>query len=199
MQGRFDEARELVQRTRAIFEDFGLRLRSTFVSETAGAIEMLAGDAVAAEREWRAGFDAAVEMGEQGFQSTVAALLAHALLRQGRLEEAEEMVTLSERAGAEDDVSTQVLGRSARARVLAARGKVDEAERLARDAIERSEATDDLNMRADTLVDLGEVLDAAGDREGAVAALDSALSLYEDKGNAAAVEVTRRRRSALEG
>ena len=199
MQGRFEEARDLVQRARAIFEDLGLRLRSTFVSETAGAIEMLAGDAVAAEREWRAGFDAAVEMGEQGFQSTVAALLAHALLRQGRLDEAEEMVTLSERAGAEDDVSTQVLGRSARARVLAARGKADEAERLARDAIERSEATDDLNMRADTLVDLGEVLDAAGDREGAVAALDSALRLYEEKGNAAAVEVTRRRRSALEG
>jgi tetratricopeptide (TPR) repeat protein len=96
-------------------------------------------------------------------------------------------------------VSTQVLGRSARARVLAARGSFDEAQRLARDAVERSEATDDLNMRGDTLVDLGEVLDAAGDREGAVAALDSALRLYEEKRNAAAVEVTRRRRSALEG
>jgi len=54
-------------------------------------------------------------------------------------------------------------------------------------------------MRADTLVDLGEVLDAAGDREGAVAALDAALSLYEEKGNTAAVGVTRRRRSELEG
>ena len=54
-------------------------------------------------------------------------------------------------------------------------------------------------MRADTLVDLGEVLDAAGDREGAVSAFDSALGLYEEKGNAAAVEVTRRRWSALEG
>ena len=42
------------------------------------------------------------------------------------------------------------------------------------------------------------MLDAAGDREGAAAALDSALSLYEEKGNTAAVEVTRRRRSALE-
>ncbi len=199
MQGRFDDARGLVQRARAIFEDLGLRLRSTFVSETAGAIEMLAGDVVAAEREWRAGFDAAVEMGEQGFQSTVAALLAHALLRQGRLDEAEAMVTLSDRAGAEDDVSTQVIGRSAQARVLASRGQVDEAERVARDAVERSEATDDLNMRADTLVDLGEVLDAAGDREGAVSAFDSALGLYEEKGNAAAVEVTRRRWSALEG
>ena len=67
MQERFDEARELVGRARAIFEDLGLRLRSMFVSETAGAIEMLAGDPAAAEREFRAGFDAAIEMGEQGF------------------------------------------------------------------------------------------------------------------------------------
>jgi tetratricopeptide (TPR) repeat protein len=196
MQGRFEEARDLVRRARAIFDDLGLRLRSTFVSETVGAIEMLAGDAVAAEREWRAGFDAAVEMGEQGFQSTVAALLAHALVEQGRLDEAEEMVSLSERAGAEDDVSTQVLGRSARARILAARGRTEEADRLARDAVERSEATDDLNMRGDTLVALAEVLRVGGDLEGATAALASALELYEAKGNAVAAEAARRRLAA---
>ncbi len=198
MQGRFDEARELARRARAIFEDLGLRMRATFVAETAGAIEMLARDADAAEREWRAGLDAADEMGELGFQSTIAAMLAHALLEQGRLDEAEEMVSLSDRTGAEDDVSTQVLGRSARARVLAARGRTEEAEPVAREAVELSEATDDLNMRGDTLVDLGEVLAAAGDREGAKAAFASALDLYEQKGNAAAVEVTRRRRAALE-
>jgi tetratricopeptide (TPR) repeat protein len=196
MQGRLDEARDLVRRARAIFDDLGLRLRSTFVSETAGAIEMLAGDAAEAEREWRAGFDAAVEMGEQGFQSTVAALLAHALVEQGRLDEAEEMISLSEHAGAEDDVSTQVLGRSARARILAARGRAEEADRFARDAVERSEATDDLNMRADTLVELGEVLRTAGDRAGAEAALASALELYEAKGNSSAAEATRRRLAA---
>ena len=84
MQERFDEARELVGRARAIFEDLGLRLRSMFVSETAGAIEMLAGDPAAAEREFRAGFDAAIEMEGKG-QSTIAAELAHALVEQGKL------------------------------------------------------------------------------------------------------------------
>src|SRR3989304_5744822 len=106
------------------------------------------------------------------------------------------MAPLGERAGAEDDVSTQVLGRSARARILAARGSAEEAESLARDAVERSEATDDLNMRADTLVDLGEVLRTAGDRAGAEAALASALELYETKGNASAAEAARRRLAA---
>ena len=193
MQGRLEEARDLVRRARAIFEDLGLRLRSTFVSETAGAIEMLAGDAAAAEREWRAGFDAAIEMGEQGFQSTVAALLAHALVAQGRLDEAESFAALSERAGAEDDVSTQVLGRSARARILGARGRTEEAESLARDAVARSASTDDLNMRGDTLVDLGVILRTGGDRDGAATALRAALTLFEEKGNASAVEATRRR------
>ena len=199
MQGRLEEARDLVRKARAIFEDLGLRMRSSFVSETAGAIEMLAGDPAAAEREWRAGFDAAVEMGEQGFQSTVAALLAHALVEQGHLDEAEEMVSKSELAGAEDDVSTQVLGRSARARILAARGLPEEAQRLARDAVARSESTDDLNMRGDTLVDLGVVLLAAGDREGAATALRAALTLFEEKGNASAAEATRRRLAQIAG
>ena len=197
MQGQFDEARQLVQRSRAILEDLGLRLRSTFVSETAGEIEMLAGDAVAAEREFRSGLEAATEMGEQGFQATMAAALAHALIEQGRADEAEEMVSASELAGAEDDVTTQVLGRSARARIQAGRGRYSEAERLARDAVALSEATDDLNMRGDTLVDLATVLIAGGDREGAEVAFDAALELYGAKGNIAAETSTRRAMAAM--
>ena len=196
MQGRFEDARDLVRRARAIFEELGLRLRSLFVSETAGAIEMLAGDPVAAEREWRAGFEAAVEMGEQGFQSTVAALIAHALVEQGRPAEAEEMVSVSEVAGAEDDVSTQVMWRSARARILAMGGRAAEAEALAREAVARSAATDDLNMRADTLVDLAEVLRIAGDAGGAEGAEREALQLYGTKGNAVAAASVRRRLGA---
>ena len=192
MQGRFDEARELVRSSRDIFEDMGLRLRSSFVSETAGEIEMLAGDVVAAEREFRSAFDAAVDMGEQGFQSTIAASLAHALIEQGRLDEAEELVSASELAGAEDDVTTQVLGRSARARIESARGRSEEAERLARDAVKLAATTDDLNMRGDTLVDLATVLLAAGDRDGAAEVFESALALYGSKGNVAAEAATRR-------
>ena len=197
MQGRFGEARDLVRRSRAIYDDLGLRLRSTFVAEAAGGIEMLAGDAVAAECELRGAVDTLAQIGEQGFQSTIAAALAHALVEQGRLDEAEEMVSASELAGAEDDVSTQVLGRSARARILAARGRYEEAERIARDAVGRSEETDDLNMRGDTLLDLGEVLSAAGNRDGAVSAVEHALELFEVKGNAAAMEAARSRLSEL--
>jgi class 3 adenylate cyclase/tetratricopeptide (TPR) repeat protein len=193
MQGRFDEARELVRRASATFEDLGLRLRAAFVSESAGAIEMMAGDPAAAEREYRAGFDAAVEMGEHGFQSTIAAALANALVAQGRFDEAEEMVATSEVMGAEDDVSTQVLAHAASARVMAARGAGPEAERVAREAVALADGTDDLNMRGDTLANLAEVLLAAGDGAGARAVLSSALELYEAKGNVAAASSTRAR------
>jgi predicted ATPase/class 3 adenylate cyclase len=192
MQGRFGEARDLVRRSRAIYEDLGLRLRSTIVAETAGGIEMLAGDALAAEQELRPSLVALAEMGEQGIQSTVAAALAHALIEQGRLGEAEEMVSASELAGAEDDVSTHVLGQSARARILAAQGRHEEAERIARDAVGHAEETDDLNMRGDTLRHLGRVLSEAGERDGAVFAVEQALRLYEAKGNSAAVAAARR-------
>ena len=50
-----------------------------------------------------------------------------------------------------------------------------------------------VNMRGDTLVDLGEVLSAAGNQGGVATALDSALRLYESKGNAVAADSTRRR------
>ena len=193
MQGRFEEARELVRRARAIFEDLGLRLRAAFVAETAGEVEMLAGEYVAAERAYRAGLDAAVGMGEQGFRSTVAACLANALVALGRFAEAEEMVAISERFGAEDDVSTQVLSRTAQAHVLASRGEHGQAERAAREAVAISEGTDDLNMRADALVELSQVLSSAGDREGAVRALEGALELYAAKGNAAAAATVRPR------
>jgi len=119
------------------------------------------------------------------------------LIEQGRLDEAEESVSASELAGAEDDISTQVLDRSARARIQAGRGPYDKAEKLARDAVALSESTDDLNMRGDTLRDLGDVLSAGGERTGASAALESALELYESKGNTVAAATARRRLTEL--
>ena len=72
-------------------------------------------------------------------------------------------------------------------------------ERVARDAVGRAEETDDLNMRADALLDLGRVLSEAGDRDGAVFAVEQALSLYEAKGNSAAVAAARRRLGEIGG
>jgi class 3 adenylate cyclase/tetratricopeptide (TPR) repeat protein len=197
MHGRFDEARELARRARTLHDELGLQLRAMFVSETLGSIELLAGDPVAAERELRSGLDQAAEMGEQGFASTVAAMLAHALVDQRRFGDAEDAASLSEKTGAEDDVSTQVMWRSALARVLSARGRPDEARALAETAVRLAEQTDDLNMRGDTLIALGEVHGTANESEDAASAFAKALERYEAKGNEVAADSTRRRLAAL--
>ena len=198
MEGRFDEARDLVRRARERLEDVGLRLRAAFVAESAGYLEHLAGDHAAAERELRRGYETGLELGEQAFTATVGALIAHELAEQDRLEEAEELVRSSAEAGAEGDLTTHIVWRGAKALVLAARDELEEAERLVRDAVGFARETDDLNMVADALVDLSTVL---GSRHPAdvEAALMEALGLYRTKGNLVSAMAVERRLEALGG
>jgi class 3 adenylate cyclase/tetratricopeptide (TPR) repeat protein len=183
MEGDFDEARELVGRARTMLEDLGLRLRAAFVSETLGFIERLAGDDAAAERVLRDGYEVIERMQERGYLSTLAALLAHALVAQGRRDEADGFTKVSEETAAEDDLSSQVLWRSARALLLVRRGAVEEARDLIERAVLIADSTDDINMRADTLLDLSEVCRVAGRVGDAAAAGRHALDLYQRKGN----------------
>jgi len=191
MQGRFDEARELVRRSRRMLNELGLHLRAAFTSEAAGFVEMLAGDAAAAEAEFRGGFEAAEELGELGYRATAAGLLSQAVFAQGRLDEAAALAGTAEEATAADDLTTQILWRGVRGRVLSARGDHVEAEALEREAAALAAETDDVNMRADTLVDLAHVLRAAGRDAEADGEVGRALDLYEGKGNEVAAARTR--------
>jgi hypothetical protein len=78
-----------------------------------------------------------------------------------------------------------------RAKLLAGRGETDEAARLAREAVGFIAATDHINVHADALVELAEVLRAAGEETEATAALEQAVVLYEEKGNLLGAERTR--------
>ncbi|HZB02074.1 MAG TPA: adenylate/guanylate cyclase domain-containing protein [Actinomycetota bacterium] len=199
MEGDFDEARELVRRGQTMLEDLGLRLRAAFVSETLGFIERLAGDDEAAERVLRDGYAVIERFQERGYLSTLAALLAHALVAQGDEDEADGFTKVSEETAAEDDLSSQVLWRSARALVLARRGDAD----VARDLIERgvliADSTDDINMRADTLLELSEVSRVAGRVGEAADAARHALDLYQRKGNQVSAAAAEARVASLVG
>ncbi|MEP6476487.1 MAG: adenylate/guanylate cyclase domain-containing protein [Actinomycetota bacterium] len=192
MQGRFDEGRALVSQSARILEDLGLKLRAVFVSDAAGFVETLAGDPAAAERVLRAGYDTIDELGERAYLSTVAAMLAHAICEQGRYEEAEMFCSLAQETGADDDITTQVLWRSARAKVLAAKGEPGEALRLARAAVAMADETDDTNMRADALIVLAGVVEAAGDVAARDDALHRAQELYLAKGNVVSAAIAER-------
>jgi tetratricopeptide (TPR) repeat protein len=193
MQGRFDEARVQIGQAAEIMQDLGLWLRAAFTSETSGFVERLAGDPAASERALREGFEVTEKLGEQGFLATVAALLAHGILDQDRLEEAEEFIAASEAAVAEDDLTTQILLQSARGRALARRGELVEAEELCRAAAALAEETDDINMRADVFMDLAEIMRLGGDDAGADEVLGRSLALFDAKGNVAQADPLRLR------
>jgi class 3 adenylate cyclase/tetratricopeptide (TPR) repeat protein len=191
MCGRFLEARELFHRGKEIIEDLGLPIVAAGTSQERFDIEMLAGDPEAAEVELRRACEILEQLGEKGFLSTRAALLAHALCAQGRYEEAGPFIEVAAAKGSDDDRATQALWRSARAKVLARDGDVDKALRLAREAVAIIAETDWLNLRGDALLDLAEVLDLAEKPDEAAPRIAEALHLYEQKGNIVAAAKAR--------
>jgi tetratricopeptide (TPR) repeat protein len=182
MEGRFDEARSLLETSDATFEELGLSLNSA-VSHHTAMVELLAGDPVAAERCLRKGFDVLERMGDRALLSTTAAFLGEALLAQERDDDAERFTRLSAELAAEDDLITQVMWRGVHATALARRGDLEEAERVAREAVALGERTDFLNHTAQALVVLGTVLGRRERSEAGQEALAAALALYEQKGN----------------
>ena len=183
MRGDFEQARSLYRKSRAIFEEFGWRLQAALTSIDSGPIEMLAGDLDGAVEELRRDHDALDEMGEHNYISTTAAFLAEALYRQGKLDEAEEYTIESEKVAASDDVSSQFLWRSVRARILARRGALEDGEALARTALDIIRTSDEPDSQAEGLLGLAEVLALAGRVAEAAATARDALGLFEAKGN----------------
>lgn len=183
MQGRLDLARELLaDGTRALGE-LGLNVYAANAAQEAFFVEMLAGDPASAAQRLRESYEALEQMGERSFLSTIAALLAHALYAVAEYDEAEVFSRESKKAAAADDVFSQVLWRSALAKIEARRGEIERAEQLAREAVRRVEETDLLNAQADTLLDLSEVLRLAGRRDEARAAVQEAARRFEQKAN----------------
>ncbi len=181
--GHFDEARSLYGRSKTIVEELGLQLQLGVQTFAAGTIELLAGDPEAAEVELRVGLDTLQRIGAQVASSTIAGLLGAAVYTQGRYDDAERLTELSEATAPEEDIATQIFWRGTRAKLLARKGIVDEAESVARDAVGLAAGTDALTVHGDALMNLAEVLRLVGDKEEAAAAAREARRLYEEKGN----------------
>jgi class 3 adenylate cyclase/tetratricopeptide (TPR) repeat protein len=191
MRGRFELARDLYLRCRAVGEEFGVGPVLAALPNYTGPIELLAGDPEAAERELRAGCRALEELGETSVLSTSEALLARTLEHAGQLDEAEEHTVLSERNASRDDLASQTTWRGVRARILARRGEFKRAQQLAREAVAIADRTDFLVWRGEALLDLGEVHRLAGDSASFVRAANDALRLFEAKGHVVLAERTR--------
>jgi class 3 adenylate cyclase/tetratricopeptide (TPR) repeat protein len=182
MHGEFGEARAHWARARAFWDELGTTHHRAIGAMDASAIELLAGDAEAAERELRTGYEILVEIDDVHLRPTLAAYLAAVLVEEGNLGDAEALASYAESHSWEDDIVTEVMWRVARAQIAAQRGKSAEAERLAREAVELAAPTDFMELQATALLALARVLRAAGSPEAASAAAE-AQAVYERKGN----------------
>jgi class 3 adenylate cyclase/tetratricopeptide (TPR) repeat protein len=194
MAGRFDEAHGLFAQSREIHEELGVGMHAAVAQEEA-FVYFVAGDSAAAEAALRPGYEHLQEIGERALLTTTAGMLARALLEQDRDDEAWALTEVAEEAVAPDDLSGNVQYRMVRAQLLVRQGAFDEADAMSRDAVELSERTDWLMDRGDALMARGAVLRAAGEHDGATAAIRKAFELYTRKGN---VVSANRARSAVD-
>lgn len=185
MDERFERARELHARARAVLIDLGARVQAATTSLYSARVELLAGEPARAEAELRADYATLRGLGERTFVSTTAALLGEALYAQGRLDEAAAMCDESERGAAGDDADSQYRWRCLRAKLLADAGDLARAERLAREAVGLLAASDALVKQADALTAFARVMDRAGRSTDRDAALRQAAALQRAKGNTA--------------
>jgi class 3 adenylate cyclase/tetratricopeptide (TPR) repeat protein len=177
LDGDFDRARNLYRQARAMLEDVGARVLAASTSFMLGRVELLAGAPEAAEVDLRQDYERLEELGEVFIRPSIGAMLAHALLAQGRFEEAETLATEAQSLTGGDDIEVDALCLSVRAKVLAHRGDLTEAVRLAEEAVAAIPGIEAPVMRTDALVDLAQVYTAASKSEQARAALDEARDL----------------------
>jgi class 3 adenylate cyclase/tetratricopeptide (TPR) repeat protein len=183
MRGDASRAREYYQRSRSMLNELGFSFSAALTSLISGPAEMLAGDLPRAEAELRGDYETLLAMGEKGYMSSVAGLLAEVLYAQGRHDEAAHFASVCQQTAAPYDVGAQYQWRCVQAKLLAGRGWTEEAEALAREGVRLIKTTDQPAIQADGLMSLAVVLEHAGKTDEAAASLHEAISLFEQKGD----------------
>ena len=136
---------------------------------------------------------ARVDRGEEPTSPRSRTTCRSSPIARGDLDEAERLTVECEHACRANDVHSQILFRSIRAKVFARTGRFHEAKSLAWEAVALAETGDFLLAHADAVADGEEVLELAGERDAALGALEEAVALYAEKG--VIVEVARARAS----
>jgi tetratricopeptide (TPR) repeat protein len=182
MQGDFVEARHLVARGRALFEELGVKMAVVGCFFWSSEVEELGGDLAAAEAELRAGLEFCQETGDRLQLLDLAFGIARLADLQGHDDDAESLLAIYEETE-NDDRYVQVDGLCWRARVMARRGQTEEAVRLALEAVALAAPPDAPLYRGAWLIDAAAVLSLAGHHDQATSIAEEALTLYENKGN----------------
>jgi tetratricopeptide (TPR) repeat protein len=197
--GRLDDARATLGRSRDMFERFGAIGEWAAGARTAAAIDLLAGDPVAAERALLDAYDR-LQQAEQAIRASIMGWLADVFYIEGRHDEAEDAAVKARELTPKDDREVHVRACAVQAKVRARGRKQGAAERLLRTAATYLVPTPPSRPPAEfwtitlpvsgttspTLVGTlllarGEVLQLLGKPEQAAEAYRAAHNLYRDK------------------
>ena len=182
--GGVEEGRRLVLEAATTYEEIGeVYALANNSGRVLSRIEMLAGDAAAAERTSRRCCETFERVHDRAALSSQTAELADALYAQARYEEAESWLELAEKSAPRDDVNAQYSWRRVKAKLLARTGSPGRGEELAVQATRLAGETDALNDYAVVLLDLAEVLRLADRPDEAAGYVEQAMDLFERKGN----------------
>ena len=132
MLARFDEADQIAREAEERFRDL---TGDDSADDALAAIAATAGRHEDAAVHLRRFCDQLEARGLRGVLSTYAPALGHSFCALGRYDEAEPLARLGRELGAEEDTDTQGLWRQVQALVDAHRGRFNEAEGLAREAV----------------------------------------------------------------
>jgi class 3 adenylate cyclase len=195
LRGRPEAARRMIASSRRLVEELGSSARILEADAAAGLIELVNGDAAAADELLRPTYEGFRSAGLEVDAAQAGALLARAWLAMGRVADAEALsYECEDLAG--HDLKAAIAWRGVRAGAFARRGLHAEAVALAREAVSIAADTDALLDRADAHVALSIALGAAGDDLGAYHQFALARELWTTKGATALVGTPEARRRA---
>jgi tetratricopeptide (TPR) repeat protein len=183
MTGRFDAAASLIARAKDLAGELGDRVGLAAVLRESASVQMLAGFPERAETEIRAGYEILEQISDFGHLASFTPDLGDAVYAQGRYDEAYRLSEAAERITVKGDKDAEIRWRQLRAKVLARRGRPEDAEALADEAVGLAARTDYLELHAHALLGLAEVLRLAGRTEDAASAVRQAIDLHRRKGN----------------
>ncbi len=180
-QGRFDDARALFAEHRAVLEERGRSMQLAAYGQNPAFCEIQAGNFERAESLARLAWDALGELSEQGFRSTVGAVLAEALAELDRCDDALAILAQVEEIATEDDWLTQAHSHWARALVALKSDDHEGAVAYARRATQVADTREYMNLRTYYWISLCRVLVATGRDDEACVALVEAQRLADIK------------------
>jgi ATP/maltotriose-dependent transcriptional regulator MalT len=197
--GRLDEGREKIAAGRALLRDLGDLMSWGGISVIDAELELAAERPQRAYETLAAGAEVLAARSETGYLATVVSLQAHAALELGREAEAARLAHEALGLASRDDFDPRTRSSLVLARIAAARGDADGADRLLAHADELVEPTDFIALHFDAALARAEVSRHTGRAAEARAALEHALELAGRKENVLAAAQARARLDALAG